>query len=67
MNKRTLWGTCGLFLAFIALFFLLNLLVPDRDFSEQENRSLQMAPALTLESLFSGEFMTDFENNLLLI
>ena len=62
MNKRTLRGTCVIFLAFIALFFLMNLVMPDRDFSQQENRSLQTAPKFTFESLFSGEFMSDFES-----
>ena len=62
MNKRTLRGTCVIFLAFIALFFVLNLVMPDRDFSQQENRSLQTAPKFTFESLFSGEFMSDFES-----
>lgn len=62
MKKRTSWGICGIFLAFIALFFLLNLFVPDRNFSEQENRSLQMTPDLSLDSILSGEFMSDFES-----
>ena len=62
MKKRTSWGICGIFLAFIALFFLLNLFVSDRVFSEQENRSLQMTPDLSLDSILSGEFMSDFES-----
>jgi len=62
MKKRFLWGNCGVFLAFIALFFLLNLLLPDRDFSEQENRSLQTAPVFSAEKLFSGKFMSEYES-----
>jgi hypothetical protein len=62
MKKFTQWASCGIFLAFISLFFLFHLILPDRDFSEQENRSLQMAPEFSAESLFSGEFMTDFES-----
>lgn len=53
-----------LFLAFIALFSLLFLIVPDRDFSEQENRYLSKAPKFTFEELFSGEFTQDFESYL---
>lgn len=61
MNKRALWTDIGVFLAFIAMFFLLNIFVPDRDFSEQENRSLQTRPQFSLEALFGGKYTTDFE------
>lgn len=62
MKKSTSWCICSIFLVFIALFFLLNLVLPDRDFSQQENRSLQQLPKLTVESFVSGEFMSDFES-----
>lgn len=61
MNKRAFWATSGVFIAFIALFFLLNIAVPDRDFSEQENRSLQTRPEFSFESLFKGKYMTAYE------
>ncbi len=51
-----------LFSAFIGGFFLLNLLLPDKDFSEKENRQLQTLPKFTFSSLFSGTFATRFES-----
>lgn len=45
-----------LFAIFLGVFFVLNLAVPDRDFSPRENRYLQTAPDLTPSSLFSGEY-----------
>ena len=47
---------------FCSLLFLLSvsfLIIPDRDFSEQENRKLQQAPILDSESFFSGKFSKD--------
>lgn len=38
-----------------------SLLVPDRDFSANENRYLQMAPQLSAERIFSGDFSADAE------
>lgn len=64
MRNRAKWTQTLLFLAFIGAFFLLNLILPDRAFSEQENRYLQTAPKFTLSSLFSGKFTSDFETYL---
>ena len=50
-----------LFCAFIGSFFLLNLLLPDKNFSEKENRSLQTMPKFSLSSLVSGQFAEQFE------
>lgn len=61
MSKRAKWVQTLLFLAFIGLFFLLNLFLPKREFSEQENRMLQTAPAFSFSSLFSGKFTSAFE------
>ena len=61
MNKRAHWVQIILFLAFIGLFFLLNLFLPDRQFSEQENQYLQQLPAFSFSELFSGKFTTKFE------
>lgn len=61
MNKCAKWVQTLLFLAFIGLFFLLNLFLPKREFSEQENRMLQTAPAFSFSSLFSGKFTSAFE------
>lgn len=62
MKKSASFIICCTFLGFIALFFVLNLVIPDRDFSPQENRSLQQNPTFSVESLVSGEYMADFES-----
>ena len=42
--------------AVVVLFSVLIFIVPDKSFSENENRSLETAPTLTAEGLASGEF-----------
>ena len=64
MSSRAKWAQSLLFLIFIGAFFLLNLILPDRGFSEQENRYLQTAPRFSFSSLFSGKFTSDFESYL---
>ena len=61
MNKKALWAEALIFLAFIGVFFILNLVLPDRQFSEQENRYLQMRPEFSFKSLFSGDYTSKFE------
>lgn len=61
MNKKALWAEALIFLAFIGAFFILNLVLPDRQFSEQENRYLQMRPEFSFKSLFSGDYTSKFE------
>ncbi len=61
MSKRASWVLVFLFCGFIAVFFLLNIFLPNREFSEQENRVLASAPTFTLDSLASGKFTSDFE------
>lgn len=51
-----------LFTVFIGVFFVLHLAMPDRDFSERENRALQTAPRFTLSALFSGRFSAQAED-----
>lgn len=62
MKKFAAWIQAVVLLAFIALFFLLNLILPDSDFSQQENRYLQTAPKFSLSELFSGKFSEKFES-----
>lgn len=55
--------TVAVFCLFIGGLTLLHILTPDKDYSERENRMLEMLPTLTAESLFSGEYtsnMTDY-------
>ena len=62
MSKKALWIEAIVFLAFIFAFFILNTALPDREFSEQENRSLQQRPAFSFDELFfSGDYTSKFE------
>ncbi len=61
MSKKSLWLESILFLAFISLFFILNIATPDKEFSELENRYLQQTPKFSFASLASGKFTADFE------
>ena len=54
----------ALFCVFIAAFGVATLILPDAEFSENENRVLAQAPELTAEKFFSGEFGEDFEKYL---
>jgi len=62
MKKKTLLAQTMVFLIFIGLFFVLNLALPDKTFSQQENRMLQTAPKFTFSGLFEGKFTADFED-----
>lgn len=61
MSKRASLVQSIIFLAFIFLFFFMNMILPDKDFSEQENRKLAQCPKFTFSSLFSGAFTKNFE------
>ncbi|MBR1457255.1 MAG: hypothetical protein IJ594_08885 [Oscillospiraceae bacterium] len=52
---------CVLFCTFLACVFLLLLLLPEKDFSENEKRYLTQAPALSGESVLSGRFADQAE------
>jgi hypothetical protein len=62
MKKAAKLSILAVFLGFITLFFLGNLVTPDKDFSQQENRYLQQKPAFSLQSLFSGDYTKQFES-----
>lgn len=62
MTKRANRIIVWLFCLFIGGFFLLNLFLPDKDFSEKENRSLQTLPKFSFSSLFGGTYATRFES-----
>jgi hypothetical protein len=47
-----------LLLGTVALFLVLGLVMPDRDFSESENRKLAAFPEFTLSSLTDGSFLS---------
>jgi len=62
MEKKASWVQTGLFLAFIAVFAVLHLVIPDIEFSERENRYLQQLPDFSFKSLFSGKYTSEFES-----
>ncbi|MEA4896585.1 MAG: DHHW family protein [Oscillospiraceae bacterium] len=62
MTKRSSWVQIIIFTAFIALFFVLFLLLPDKEFSERENRELAQAPTFSFQSLFEKKFTSKFES-----
>ena len=63
MSKKYTTFITVLFCLFIFGFGLALLILPDREFSEQENRYLTQFEAPTLDSVFgeNGQFMADFE------
>ena len=62
MSKTTNRIITALFSVFIGGFFVLNLLLPYKTFSEKENLQLQTLPKFSFSSLFSGSFATCFES-----
>lgn len=54
--------TVILFCGTISAVFLMNIITPDRDFSDTENRALQMFPELSIERLLSGKLATEIED-----
>ena len=62
MKKTAEIAAAAVFIGFLALFSVLRLVFPAREFSERENRFLEQRPAFTLSSLFSGEFTKRFES-----
>ena len=51
-----------LFIICMLLIIIGNLLMPNKEKSEQENRMLAQRPKLTVSSLISGSFMEQYEN-----
>lgn len=50
---------CVLMVGALFVFAILHLVLPDREMSETENRSLAQLPRLTAETLSDGSFTTD--------
>ena len=62
MKKPALIIQIVIFCAFISGFFILNIVTPDKEFSERENRYLTMLPKFSLGDLRSGKFTKNFED-----
>lgn len=56
-NRITVFG----FLVLLGMMILIGLLTPNRVFSPEENRDLQQLPKLSLQQIFTGQFMKEFE------
>ncbi len=50
------------FLVLLFGFTAISFVFPDRAFSENENRELATMPELSVDGIFSGEFMKDYES-----
>ncbi len=59
-NKGVDTALISLFFAFIFIFGALFWILPDRETSEEENRSLQNFPSFTWERLIDGTFTEEF-------
>lgn len=53
-----------IFILCLFLFAFLNLIVPDREKSEQENRMLETRPSFRMTSVLTGDFMEQWEKYL---
>lgn len=51
----------GLFCGVLAVVVAANALTPDQESSEVENRSLAQRPKISIKTLLSGTFMSDYE------
>lgn len=60
-KKYAIFITC-LFAAFLGVFAVANAVTPTKEFSPMENRALAQMPELTVDSLSTGTFMSDFES-----
>ena len=49
------------FSVFLFLFSVLDVVTPDRGYSETENRPLASAPKITVKNLISGRYSSDYE------
>ncbi len=63
MNKQIKNYTLTITMAlFLITFFLINLIKPDKLYSDSERRTLSMQPKFTTKSYLSRQFMKDFES-----
>ena len=53
--------TC-IFLLFMVLAIGFNIFMPDKEYSESENRMLAQFPEFSIANLTSGKYMTDMED-----
>ena len=61
MKKKTAVATSVIFLVLLFGLAIINLALPKKAFSENENRALQPFPSLTVDSLLDTSFTSDFD------
>ena len=61
MSKRYARFLTAVFCLFLGGLMVWQILLPDRERSDVENRTLQQRPALTLSSVLDGSYMEDVE------
>jgi hypothetical protein len=61
MGKKSKSDSASTLLPVIGCIFMANLLTPDREFSEVENKYLKQMPKFTFQNFVFGDFTTDFE------
>lgn len=64
MTKISQRITAVIFCAFLAGFGILHIVLPDREFSPVENRTLAQAPDFSWKTLLDGSFTSDMETYL---
>ncbi len=62
MTKRANFAVSVLFILFLGAAFVWNLILPDKAFSESENRYLQTFPSFSVSSLLRGDFTQKAES-----
>lgn len=60
-NSVTKYISCILLLLYIGIIVFLNLITPDKIFSDSENRILEQAPNFSFKELFKGKFTENYE------
>lgn len=63
-NRKREYLPSFIFLIFVGAIFVLFLILPKKDYSEQEKRVLSQFPDVTVETVFNGNFGKDFETYL---
>lgn len=62
-KTRIVSRICGLlFVAVLVICFALNILIPDKLYSDQENRVFQQMPAFSVGNYLSGRFESQLDN-----
>lgn len=61
MKKLANYTMCIFFFGFISVFFILDVILPDKTFSEIENRELAAMPKITLSGLLNNSFSSQSE------